>query len=249
MPACPEAQEQTTTPPAALCFSRSFVSHLCQTASFRPSTAADSLGLGRFRRLNAHSPPASAANAGGFLQTSLSEVIQRTPFRLAPAITRRITPDRVIALQRIRASKIQISAMRVTHLRHRQRPCSGSVLSRSVSCYGNDMRSRSDRLWMRLCWFALTIAVVLASNTQFHRGSTVGMSAPSAPRAAFEFAPAAKLPSPHSAVIVTEERPESFELTIRTTLKSPAEAKESILCSHYGPLRRRSPPYSTSPSV
>jgi hypothetical protein len=30
--------------------------------------------------LNAHSPPASAANAGGFLQTSLSEVIRRRRF-------------------------------------------------------------------------------------------------------------------------------------------------------------------------
>ena len=49
-------------------------------------------------RLNTHSPAASAANAGGFLQTSLSEVTRRSRFRLRPALTRRVTPDRVIAL-------------------------------------------------------------------------------------------------------------------------------------------------------
>ena len=48
-------------------------------------------------RLNTHSPAASAANAGGFLQTSLSEVTRRSRFRRAPALTRRVTPDRVIA--------------------------------------------------------------------------------------------------------------------------------------------------------
>ena len=39
---------------------------------------------GSLRRLNTHSPPASAANAGGFLQTSLSEVIRRPQFRSLP---------------------------------------------------------------------------------------------------------------------------------------------------------------------
>jgi hypothetical protein len=63
----------------------------------RASAASDSWCLKFFRQLNTHSPAASAANAGGFLQTSLSEVIRRSPFRLASAIARRITPDRVIA--------------------------------------------------------------------------------------------------------------------------------------------------------
>jgi hypothetical protein len=95
----PKSRPQT----ADRCLSRSFVCHRCQTASFRSSTATASLSLGLLGRLNAHRPPASAANAGGFLQTLLSEVIRRSPFRLAPAISRRITPYRVMALTRDRA--------------------------------------------------------------------------------------------------------------------------------------------------
>jgi hypothetical protein len=42
-------------------------------------------------------PAASPANAGGFLQTSLSKVIRRSRSRRTPTRPRRITPDRVIA--------------------------------------------------------------------------------------------------------------------------------------------------------
>jgi hypothetical protein len=40
---------------------------------------------------------ASAANAGGFLQTSLSEVTRRTDVDHAPAVSSRVTPDKVLA--------------------------------------------------------------------------------------------------------------------------------------------------------
>jgi hypothetical protein len=68
-----------------------------QKPSIKPSTASDSSCLKLFRRLNTHSLPASAPNAGRFLQTSLSEVTRRSRFRHAPALMRRVTPDRVIA--------------------------------------------------------------------------------------------------------------------------------------------------------
>ena len=54
----------------------------------------------RARGVLADSTPiaaASAANAGGFLQTSLSEVTRRSGFRRSPALARRVTPDRVLA--------------------------------------------------------------------------------------------------------------------------------------------------------
>ena len=67
----------------------------------RASDASNGLRSGRVcglgARGHAHNPAASAANAGGFLQTSLSEVIRRSQFRRSSALTRRITPDRVIA--------------------------------------------------------------------------------------------------------------------------------------------------------
>jgi hypothetical protein len=48
------------------------------------------------------SGPASAANAGGFLQTSLSAVTRQSGFCAAlQHPVRRVTPDRVLALVRI----------------------------------------------------------------------------------------------------------------------------------------------------
>jgi hypothetical protein len=63
-------------------------------------TPTDSSNL-KFLHLNTHSPPASAANAGGFLQTSLSKVTRRSASPSSPpALLRRVTPDTVIALLR-----------------------------------------------------------------------------------------------------------------------------------------------------
>jgi hypothetical protein len=59
-----------------------------------------SVNTWRFKRqgrFNTHNPAASAANASGFPQTSLSEVTRRSRSRRAPAFLRRVTPDRVIA--------------------------------------------------------------------------------------------------------------------------------------------------------
>jgi hypothetical protein len=62
-----------------------------------PSPPTESLCPDCQRRFNTHSPAASAANAGGFLQTSLSEVTRRPKSPSPRTITRRVTPDRVIA--------------------------------------------------------------------------------------------------------------------------------------------------------
>ena len=62
-----------------------------------PSPSLDSSCPKPQSRFNTHSPAASAANAGAFLQTSLSEVTRRSKFRRSSTITRRVTPDRVIA--------------------------------------------------------------------------------------------------------------------------------------------------------
>jgi hypothetical protein len=65
-----------------------------------PSPQLDSSCPTLQRQFNTHSPAASAANAGAFLQTSLSEVTRRSRSRRAPAFLRRVTPDRVIAYDR-----------------------------------------------------------------------------------------------------------------------------------------------------
>jgi hypothetical protein len=96
-PSPPADKKQTKTPPGEQSQCPLFRCYRPQMPSSPPPTASNSSSPKFSRRLNAHSPAASAANAGGFLQTSLSEVIRRSPFRRAPALTRRITPDRVIA--------------------------------------------------------------------------------------------------------------------------------------------------------
>jgi hypothetical protein len=74
--------------------------HRCPGTSLQTSKPTDSPTLGFLCRLNTHSPPASAANTGGLLQTSLSEATRRSQFGQAPALPRRVTPDRVIAYLR-----------------------------------------------------------------------------------------------------------------------------------------------------
>jgi hypothetical protein len=51
------------------------------------------LQLGRYPKAatSIQYPAASTANAGAFLQTSLSEVTRRRKFRRSPALTRRVT--------------------------------------------------------------------------------------------------------------------------------------------------------------
>src|SRR5690349_5432334 len=53
---------------------------------------------------NYHTRAASAANAGGFLQTSLSKVTRHRTSRRYPTLSCRVTPDRVIALPRTYAA-------------------------------------------------------------------------------------------------------------------------------------------------
>ena len=48
-------------------------------------------------RFNTHSRDEQAANAGGLLQTSLSEVPRRQDSRYDSAVLRRGTPDKVLA--------------------------------------------------------------------------------------------------------------------------------------------------------
>ena len=63
-----------------------------------PSRSTDSISRSTNRIEYPISNCPAKSRVGGFLQTSLSKVIRRSRLRRSPALWRRITPDRVIAL-------------------------------------------------------------------------------------------------------------------------------------------------------
>ena len=90
----------------------------------QPQLTLEVPNLDRQSRFNTHSPAASAANAGGFLQTSLSEVTRRSTFRCSSAVLRRVTPDRVLAVSEIYRAGTSDRAARA----HPMQRCSGNGL-------------------------------------------------------------------------------------------------------------------------
>src|SRR5439155_17856768 len=62
-----------------------------------PSRSTDSISRGTNRIEYSIGNCPAKSQVGGFLQTSLSKVIRRSRLRCSPALSRRITPDRVIA--------------------------------------------------------------------------------------------------------------------------------------------------------
>jgi hypothetical protein len=137
-------QKQTGNP--RLQSAQLFFSRHCRPSGihFNPSPSLDSSCPKLQRRFNTHSPAASAANAGAFLQTSLSEVTRRRKFHRSPAFTRRVTPDRVIAFitSNPHGDRNPVSYLRLG--RHASRFTKGKSCNDSIM---EISRTRPKRTW------------------------------------------------------------------------------------------------------
>src|SRR6266702_2092489 len=105
------------------------------------------------------------------------------------------------------------------------------------------MRRRNSHLWALAAWVALCVVLAFAGQTKFAADSGAGMSAPSAPKASVESAPAAKLLQSHFGGCGLALLPAALRLT-PSSVRAIAGARRGADSVHqcYGPLYRRPPP-------
>src|SRR5712671_6524988 len=102
------------------------------------------------------------------------------------------------------------------------------------------MRWRSGHVWALSACVALVVVLVFGCHPVIATGAVAGMSAPSAPRASFESAPAAKLLQSHFEWCGHASRSVGFSLAL-SAIHAHEGTRQGAgnTPTHYGPLHRR----------